>query len=35
VGIDLESASMLRRMVELNLGDGELLERDLSQLLAS
>ena len=35
VGIDLESASMLRRMVELNLGDGKLLERDLSQLLAS
>jgi len=35
VGIDLESASMLRRMIELNLGDGELLERDLSQLLAS
>jgi hypothetical protein len=35
VVIDLESASMLRRMVELNLGDGELLERDLSQLLAS
>lgn len=35
VGIDLKSASMLRRMVELNLGDGELLERNLSQLLAS
>jgi len=35
VGIDLESASILRRMVELNLGDGKLLERDLSQLLAS
>jgi hypothetical protein len=35
VGIDLESASVLRRMVELNLGDGQLLERDLSQLLAS
>lgn len=35
VGIGLESASALRRMVELNLGDGELLERDLSQLLAS
>lgn len=34
VRIDLESASMLRRMVELNLGDGGLLERDLSQLLA-
>ena len=34
VGIDLQSASMLRRMVELNLGDGELLERDLSQLIA-
>ena len=34
VGIDLPSASMLRRMVELNLGDGELLERDLSQLIA-
>ena len=34
VGIDLQSASMLRRMVELNLGEGELLERDLSQLLA-
>jgi len=35
MGIDLESASILRRMVELNLGDDELLERDLSQLLAS
>lgn len=30
--MDLESASRLRRMVELNLGDPELLERNLEQL---
>lgn len=35
VSIDLDSASMLRRMVELNLGDDELLERNLSQLIWS
>ena len=34
VGIDLESASLLRRMVELNLDDPGLLERDLEQLTA-
>ncbi|MCG6965551.1 MAG: PilZ domain-containing protein [Chromatiaceae bacterium] len=32
--IDLDSASRLRRMVELNLADRELLERDLAQLIA-
>lgn len=31
--IDLESASHLKRLVELNLGDAELLERELIQLL--
>jgi hypothetical protein len=34
VGMDLESASRLRRMVELNLADSKLLERDLAQLIA-
>ncbi len=34
VGIDLDSAGILRRMVELNLGDGHLLERELSQLMS-
>jgi len=34
VGIDLDSARMLRRMVELNLNDGQLLERELSQLIS-
>jgi hypothetical protein len=33
-GIDLESASMLRRMLELNLDDSAMLERDLAQLIA-
>jgi len=32
-GIDLESASRLRRLVELNLQDDQLLERNLAQLL--
>jgi len=31
--IDLESITHLRRLVELNLGDSELLERDFSALL--
>ncbi|SFR86011.1 PilZ domain-containing protein [Marinobacter daqiaonensis] len=31
--IDLESASHLKRLVELNLGDAELLERELLHLL--
>lgn len=31
--IDLESASHLKRLVELNLGDAELLERELSHLI--
>ncbi len=31
--IDLESAGHLKRLVELNLGDAELLERELSQLI--
>ena len=34
IGMDLESASLLRRMLELNLADSELLERDLKQLIA-
>ena len=34
VSIDLDSARMLRRMVELNLSDGQLLERELSQLIS-
>ena len=33
--IDLDSISELRRLVELNLGDSELLERDLSALASS
>ena len=32
--IDLESASRLRRMVELNLADPDLLERELGELIA-
>jgi hypothetical protein len=35
VGMDLDSASMLRRMVELNLQDDSLLERDLAQLISA
>lgn len=31
--IDLESASHLKRLVELNLGDADLLERELSHLI--
>jgi hypothetical protein len=34
-GIDLQSASRLRRMIELNLADQELLERELAELVAS
>lgn len=34
ISLDLESAGMLRRMIELNLADSELLERDLTQLIA-
>lgn len=30
--IDIDSISVLRRLVELNLGDGELLERELAAL---
>lgn len=30
--VDLESASLLRRLVELNLGDADLLERELGAL---
>ncbi len=33
-GIDLESIAHLRRLVELNLGDEELLHRELSALVA-
>lgn len=33
-GMDLESAARLRRMVELNLDDGALLERDLTELIS-
>lgn len=33
VYIDLDSASHLRRLVELNLGDGQLLEREIGGLL--
>ena len=32
--MDLESAAKLRRMVELNLADNELLERELAQLIS-
>lgn len=32
--IDIDSISHLRRMLELNLGDAELLERDLEHLLS-
>lgn len=34
LGIDLDSARILRRMVELNLSEGHLLERELSQLIS-
>jgi hypothetical protein len=34
VSIDLDSVTHLRRLVELNLGDTELLERELSALIA-
>lgn len=33
-GIDLDSVTHLRRLVELNLGDPDLLERELSALIA-
>ena len=33
-GIDIDSVTHLRRLVELNLGDPELLERELSALIA-
>jgi hypothetical protein len=33
--LDLDSANRLRRMVELNLGDHRLLERDLAELIRS
>ena len=33
-GIDLDSVTHLRRLVELNLGDSELLDRELSFLIA-
>jgi hypothetical protein len=33
--IDLDSASLLRRMVELNLADHTLLERNLAQLISA
>lgn len=33
VSIDLESATELRRLLELNLGDPALLERDIQALL--
>jgi PilZ domain-containing protein len=32
--IDLDSVTILRRLVELNLGDEELLDRDISNMLA-
>ncbi len=35
LNIDMESISHLRRLVELNLGDEQLLERDLYAMLAS
>lgn len=35
VGMDLDSASKLRRLVELNLQDEQLLERNLAQLLSA
>jgi PilZ domain len=33
LALDLDSATALRRLVELNLGDGRLLERDLKALI--
>jgi hypothetical protein len=33
--IDIESIAHLRRLVELNLGDEDLLERELSALISS
>jgi hypothetical protein len=35
VGIDIDSATRLRRMVELNLGDDQLLDRNLEQLISA
>ncbi len=35
ISMDLDSAAQLRRMVELNLADNDLLERELAQLIAS
>ena len=32
-GVDIDSAARLRRMVELNLGDHDLLERELTELV--
>lgn len=34
VAMDIDSATLLRRLVELNLGDPELLDRDFAALLA-
>ncbi len=34
IGIDLESATKLRRLIELNLADQEMLERDIEQMIA-
>lgn len=33
VGIDADSAAQLRRLIELNLGDSALLERDMRELI--
>ena len=33
-GVDIDSAAQLRRMVELNLGDHDLLERELTELVS-
>ena len=35
LGIDIESITHLRRVIELNLGDASLVERDLKALVAS
>ena len=34
-GVDIDSAAQLRRMVELNLGDHDLLERELAELVSA
>ena len=34
-GVDIASAARLRRMVELNLGDPDLLERELTELVSA